>query len=114
MAQVVPVGGLLEFGGIEQTVSKEEGDNLPDTASALDTLSPPNSEGETEPIPQEQTEIIDLDKEGGQNLPQVNCGFCDRKLTHTDQWIECPDCGIYSHAQCRQGQQVCSRCGSKN
>jgi len=107
----------LAFGSLgvtEQTVSKEEGDNLPDTASALDTLSPPNSEGETEPISQEQAERFDLDKEGGQNLPQVNCGFCDRKLTHTDQWIECPDCGIYSHAQCRQGQQVCSRCGSKN
>jgi hypothetical protein len=107
----------LAFGSLgvtEQTVSEDEESNLPDTASALDTFSPVNSDGETESLSQEEAEILDLEKEDDQKLPQVNCGFCNRKLTHTDQWVECPDCGIYSHAQCRQGQQVCSRCGSKN
>jgi hypothetical protein len=107
----------LAFGSLgvtEQTVSEEQDSNLPDTASALDTLSPATSDDVIESVPIESEEITNLNSDGGQNLPQVNCGFCDRKLTHTDQWVECPDCGIYSHAQCRQGQQVCSRCGSKN
>ena len=107
----------LAFGSLgvtEQTVSEEEDSNIPDTASALDTLSPTTSEDVIESVSIESNEITNLNEESGQNLPQVNCGFCDRKLTHTDQWVECPDCGIYSHAQCRQGQQVCSRCGSKN
>jgi hypothetical protein len=107
----------LAFGSLgvtEQTVSVEEDSNLPDTVSALDTLSPATSDDVIESVSIESEEITSLNPDGGQNLPQVNCGFCDRKLTHTDQWVECPDCGIYSHAQCRQGQQVCSRCGSKN
>ena len=107
----------LAFGSLgvtEQTVSEEEDSNIPDTASALDTLSPTTSEDVIESVSIESNEITNLNEESGQNLPQVNCGFCDRKLTHTDQWVECPDCGIYSHVQCRQGQQVCSRCGSKN
>jgi len=107
----------LAFGSLgvtEQSDSEDEQSNLPDTASALDTFSPAISNDETESPSQEEAEIDDLEKEVGQNLPQINCGFCDRKLTHTDQWVECPDCGIYSHAQCKQGQQVCSRCGSTN
>jgi hypothetical protein len=107
----------LAFGSLgvtEQTDSEDEQSNIPDTASALDTFSPAITDNETESPSQKESEIDDLEKESGQNLPQVNCGFCDRKLTHTDQWVECPDCGIYSHAQCKQGQQVCSRCGSTN
>jgi hypothetical protein len=102
------------LGVAAETPVEEPEPELPDTASALDTFAPEASHDEIETASVEIENATPSEPQNGQNLPQVNCGFCDRKLTHTDQWIECPDCGIYSHAQCRQGQQVCSRCGSKN
>jgi len=46
-------------------------------------------------------------------LPQVNCSFCDSTLAKTDQWAECESCGAYCHEQCKSGQQVCARCGTR-
>jgi|GEM_PF-169737 len=46
-------------------------------------------------------------------LPQVNCSFCDGTLSQSDQWSECESCGSYCHEQCKSGQQVCARCGSR-
>ncbi len=98
----------------EPPVSEVEKTPLPDTASALDTFAPEASYDEIEAAAVETENTAPSEPQGGQKLPQVNCAYCDRILSHTDQWFECPDCGIYSHTQCREGQQVCSRCGSKN
>ncbi len=102
------------LGVAEQPASEVEENHLPDMASALDTFAPAPAENEIEPASSESSEETPTESPNEQKLPQVNCSYCDRILTNTDQWFECPDCGIYSHAQCREGQQVCSRCGSKN
>ncbi|MBO57638.1 MAG: hypothetical protein CMA77_01410 [Euryarchaeota archaeon] len=84
--------------GISTELESEEKPTL-DTATALAAF---DSNQET-PISNE-----------GQSLPKVNCGYCDQHLTLDDQWIECPDCGIYSHSTCKEGKDSCARCGSKN
>ena len=101
------------LGVSEPPVSEVEKTPLPDTASALDTFAPESSYDEIEAAVETEN-AAPSEPQGGQKLPQVNCAYCDRILSHTDQWFECPDCGIYSHTPCREGQQVCSRCGSKN
>jgi len=90
----------------EPTVSEKESI---DTASALAAL------GTTPTIVVENTDSIqeETSENESQGLPKVNCAFCQQNLTREDQWVECTDCGIYSHAQCIQGQQVCARCGSR-
>ena len=102
------------LGVSEQPASEVEENHLPDTASALDTFAPVSSDNEIKSAPLDSSAETPTDSQNEQKLPQVNCSYCDKILTHTDQWFECPDCGIYSHTQCREGQQVCSRCGSKN
>ena len=98
----------------EQHTSEVEENHLPDTASALDTFAAVSSDDEIKSASLDSSPVTPTESQNEQKLPQVNCSYCDKILTHTDQWFECPDCGIYSHTQCREGQQVCSRCGSKN
>ena len=102
------------LGVSEQPANEVEENHLPDTASALDTFAPVSPDGGIKTASLETAAATPTDSQSEQKLPQVNCSYCDRILTHTDQWFECPDCGIYSHTQCKEGQQVCSRCGSKN
>ena len=47
------------------------------------------------------------------SLPVVDCAFCSATLTNEDQWAECAECGVYSHAACQEGQPVCARCGAR-
>ncbi|MBT4059490.1 MAG: hypothetical protein HOE69_04195 [Euryarchaeota archaeon] len=101
------------LGVVAETPVEETSPELPDTASALASLG-----GQVQSEPEEDTIVEQKEEEGAaadtSNLPQVSCGFCQKNLTLQDQWVECPDCGIYSHSTCRSGQQVCARCGSTN
>ncbi len=111
------------LGVTEQPAMEEEQENhLPNTAAALDTLAPVTSVDEIDDGEDKNTDSTEVgetaeqtpeDASDEQKIPQVNCSYCERVLTQSDQWFECPDCGIYSHSQCREGQQVCSRCGSQ-
>jgi hypothetical protein len=115
--QQQPTGNLASaFGSLGVTAepeTPEDGDAI-DTASALAALGTTTIAVEdSESGAPDSTETTTTSNDG-QGLPKVNCGFCQRNLTTEDKWVECPDCGIYSHAECRVGQQVCARCGSSN
>ena len=123
-----PAGNLASaFGSLGATPEPEP---TPEDGAAIDTKSAlaalgtatgdvEDSETVVEIQSEEQSATSDLieattTSSDSQGLPKVNCGFCQRNLTTDDKWVECPDCGIYSHAECRVGQQVCARCGSSN
>ena len=116
--QQQPAGNLASaFGSLgvtpEPETPEEDGEAI-DTASALAALgTATNAVEDSETVAPDSTETMTTSNDG-QGLPKVNCGFCQRNLTTDDKWVECPDCGIYSHAECRVGQQVCARCGSSN
>jgi hypothetical protein len=126
--QQQPAGNLASaFGSLGATPEPEP---TPEDGAAIDTKSAlaalgtatgdvEDSETVVEIQSEEQSATSDLieattTSSDSQGLPKVNCGFCQRNLTTDDKWVECPDCGIYSHAECRVGQQVCARCGSSN
>ena len=86
-----------------------------DTASAFAALESSNNENnEHRELNSDSHGEPTSNSNQAQSLPKVNCVFCDKHLTLDDQWIECPDCGIYSHSSCRDGQDSCPRCGSNN
>ena len=109
----------------EQTV--EEDPVTMDPSKAADLLGGPDVEA-AEPQPEEQNSSPDdvvLESSTAEpaqesnehsnepSLPVVDCAFCTATLTHEDQWAECAECGVYSHAACQEGQPVCARCGAR-
>ena len=101
------------FGSLGITPEPEKEDVAVNTASALDTLGT-NNEVSQNVDDSEINQAVPLNNHEEQTLPKVNCSYCDQHLTLDDKWIECPDCGIYSHSTCKEGKDTCARCGSKN
>ncbi len=87
-------------GGETETIEPQQEDD-----------SPPDSEVAPEPTESEDEQVQEPGAEP--SLPAVDCAFCSATLTHEDQWSECPQCGVYAHAACQEGQVVCARCGSR-
>ncbi len=92
---------LLGKGEVETTEPQQEDDSVTD------------SEGAQEPSASETEQEGEEPRAAEPSLPAVDCAFCSATLTHEDQWSECPDCGVYAHAACQEGQVVCARCGSR-
>ena len=92
---------LLGEGEVETTEPQQEDDSVTD------------SEGAQEPSASEAEQEGEEPRAAEPSLPAVDCAFCSATLTHEDQWSECPDCGVYAHAACQEGQVVCARCGSR-
>ena len=103
---------ILGGGGppAEEAVTETEDGSLVDSTESVD------SDAHEASVQTEEDSDISQGKPTsthGGALPQVNCSFCDSTLEKTDQWAECESCGAYCHEQCKSGQQICPRCGTR-
>jgi len=91
---------LLSGGETETTEPQQEDDSPPDSDPAQEPSESEAEQGQEEPGAEP-------------SMPVVDCAFCSATLTNEDQWSECPECGVYAHAACQEGQIVCARCGCR-
>ena len=100
---IEPQDGIPPPDSADETVESERVDRGVEESTDSGTLIETNS---SEPAGSA------TETEATQSIPVVACAYCNKNLGPDDRWLECDDCGIYSHGECQEGEKTCARCGA--